>query len=164
MVSKAWVAHSTKNGLPPKDKIAKDAWYRAELLKAIQRDSTTYANKGRDFDACMAHFEAICGDSIHWNTEVFKADSKRIIFLIGQICKKHQVHDAYVIGTARNILKNPALNNLHQIEDADALNKIRIALIIHAKRKAREAEKSRHAQPSAPTVEEEPEEATENPF
>lgn len=160
LVKRAWETHSSRNGLDPKDKIAKDSWYRAELLLAIGRDTTTYANRSRDFDACKAHFEAICGDSINANMEVYKADAKRIIFLIGQICKKNNVSDAYVLGTARNILKNRELNNLHQIESAEDLGKIRIALIIHAKRKAKEALKAK----AVPKPEAEEEQDSNYPF
>lgn len=160
MVAKAWEIHCTKNGLLQKDKTAKELWYRAELLQAINRDSTSHANTGRDFDACMAHFESVCGDSIHWNTEVFNGDSKRIIYAIGQICEKHTISQAYVLGTARNILKNRELNNLHQIEDAEDLEKVKVALLIHARRKAKEARFSKAGQ----EVKEEAEEDGGNPF
>lgn len=148
-MAKAWAMHSQRNGLNPKDKEAKESWYRAELVKAIGIDSTTNANRVKDFDLCRAHFEAICGDSIEENMEVFKADSKRIIFLIGQICKNHTISDAYVLGTARKITKTPGLNNLHQIEDLGLLHKVRVALIIHAKRKGKEAQSKAAPEPEA---------------
>jgi hypothetical protein len=137
MITKAWEIHCEKNGLDKKDKPAKDRWYRNELLVAIGIESTSDAHPGRDFETCMAHFETICGDSVHWNMRVFKGDAARIIFSIGQICKKHTISEPYVLGTARKMLQRPGLQSLAEVERSEDLARVRVALLMHAKRMAR---------------------------
>lgn len=145
MVTRAWRKHACAEGLNPSDRKAQDAWYRAELVKAIGRDSTRDCNSGRDFDTLMAHFEIIAG-GIEWNLRVQTGDTERFRWSIRQICEKWDITDAYARATAKKLLHWPGyLTSLDQITDPDDLRKVQIALLKQARRQSR-----RENQPATP--------------
>lgn len=135
MVTRAWAKHAEGNALDVRNRAAKDAWYRAELVECLGRDTTKDCDAGRDFELVMAHFEAIAGGDFHWNLRVHQGDCRRLQFSIAKICQRWDIDDAYARATAARVLKWPGrLESLAEITNAGDLQKVRIALLIHARR------------------------------
>jgi len=146
LVQRAWLKHCGDEDANANDRAAKDAWYRAELLKCIGVDSTKASDKGRAFETCMAHFETIARGDITWNMRQHDGDIRRLLWQIERICDQHNIDHAYARATAAKLLKwRGYLNSLAEIEDPEDLQKVRIALIRHAKRQSR-------TQPTPPPI------------
>jgi hypothetical protein len=60
LVTAAWAAQCQLTGRPVTDKLAKDAWYRDQLLSVCGIQSTRTAGE-RDFEALIAWFRVIAG-------------------------------------------------------------------------------------------------------
>ncbi|MDD5349265.1 MAG: hypothetical protein PHQ12_03545 [Chthoniobacteraceae bacterium] len=135
MRDRAWQKHAEREGLNPGDRKAKDTWYRAELVECIGVDTTTHCNQGRDFETVMAHFEEIIGEDFFWNLRVHQGDTRRLQWSIARICEKWQIDDAYARATAVRVLKwQGHLTSLAEITDPADLQRVRIALLKHARR------------------------------
>ena len=141
LVTAAWRAICKANNQPVKDPTERDLWYRAELLEAIGKDSTKTAGQTRDFERCMAHFEAIVGDSIYWQMAQFRGDARRILHEIDAICEKHKIDEDYLRRIARVALKFEAPPQLIDLTPDQLLIIVRAARI-HARRKSRSASPS----------------------
>ena len=138
MVKRAWLKHAAGNDLNPSDRAAQDAWYRAELAECLGRDTTKDADPGRDFEAAMAHFEVFVGGEFYWNLRVHQGDCRRLQFAIRQICERWDIDDQYARATAARVLKwEGRLESLAAITKAADLQRVRIALLIHARRQAK---------------------------
>jgi hypothetical protein len=134
MVQSAWTRHCSRNAMPVKDLVAKDTWIRDELEQAVGKRSTTACNKTRDFETAMAHFEAICGDDIHWQWQLFRGDAKRVIHNLNELATGHDIDEDYLRRIARNALKRDHLPDLHELPPEDLLTILR-AVKIHVRRR-----------------------------
>lgn len=137
LVDQAWKQHCTANAKPQKDKAAKEEWYRQELVKCLGKPSTKSANKSTDFEKAMAHFEAICGDSIEWGMRYYKGASRRIIHSLNEITVKHGIDEDYCRRVARQALQALQADHLPELIDLNPellltiLNSLRIYVRRH---------------------------------
>jgi len=146
MVARAWLKHAAGNDLNPRDKAAQNAWYRAELQECLGCTSTKDADPGRDFETVMAHFEVFVGGEFYWNLRVHQGDCRRLQFAIRQICERWEIDDQYACATAARVLKwEGHLDSLSSITKAADLQRVRIALLIHARRKGKREDQPRAA-------------------
>lgn len=108
MVDAAWTRYCSLHpeALQAADKAAaRRAWYEEELEIATGQTSTTRCDRKRDFEAAMAHFEAIAGNGIYWNLRVYGADARRIAHNIRELCQANDVEEDYMRGMARRSLR-----------------------------------------------------------
>ena len=153
MVTRAWQKHCSCHGQDAGNRAAKDAWYRAELVKCIGRDTTKDCEPCRDYETVMAHFEAICGGELYWNLRVFSGDTCRLQYSIRKICEEYNIDDSYARAVAVKVLKWPSrLNSLAEITNAADLQKVRIALILQARREAKKADERDDSSPQKPEM------------
>jgi hypothetical protein len=136
----AWKAHASVAALDPKDKRAKDAWYREQLITTTGFSTTSALDSGRDFDVLMAHFESIIDDgSTYWQARADAGDFNRIIWSVFRkkppVIAGEKITPAYLSGIAKQSLRlhtAPALRTLNK----DQLKIVTTALAIHANRAA----------------------------
>jgi len=157
MVSAAWQSHCNGNALEPRDKAARETWYRAELVACLGCDTTKNADTGRDFEIAMAHFETFIFGESYWNFRIMQDDTRRLLHSVQEICAKNTIDDQYARAIAAKMLKwEGRLDSLTQITAAADLAKLRIALIKDARRKAKRAEQAEAAPadpaPRAPEI------------
>lgn len=81
----AWQLHARRQNIDPKDKAARESWYRSELEKATGHRSTKDCNSGRHFEAACAHFEALAEDGINHQLGLVRGDLRRIRYAAKQI-------------------------------------------------------------------------------
>lgn len=106
LVAVAWGAHCHAHGVAPKDKTAKEQWYRAALQAAIGVQSTKDASHLRDYLPTMAHFERLGGEDIYWQTRNGDLDAdrlRRLNFALDDLITKHDVDYEYMRGIARQM-------------------------------------------------------------
>lgn len=139
MVNAAWSAVCRTSGRDPKDKIAKREWYECELLEATGYSSTSACNSRGDFEAAMAHFEEISGESITWQMRRHNGDRRRLIFAIREICQKFDFSEEYAAGVAAQATRQSTAN-LDRLDGVQLLAVLR-ALKIQGRRH-QQAEKS----------------------
>jgi len=157
MVSAAWQSHCNGNAMEPRDKSARETWYRAELVNCLGCDTTKNADTGRDFEIAMAHFETFIFGESYWNFRIMQGDTRRLLHSVQEICAKNAIDDQYARAIAAKMLKwEGRLDSLTQITAAADLAKLRIALIKDARRKAKRAEQAEaapaDAAPRAPLI------------
>ena len=141
MVKRAWLKHAAAEGLDPRSNATQDAWYRGELRECLGRDTTKDADPGRDFETVMAHFEVFVGGEFYWTLRVHQGDARRLQFAIAQICERWEIDDQYARATAARVLKwEGHLTSLAAITSAADLQRVRIALLIAARRQAKRHE------------------------
>lgn len=137
LVERAWQIHAQRNGLvvtgdlfdgPHSEIRNPDSvfrhWYEDELEAATGKRSTTQCDRKRDFTKAMAHFEAIVGDSIYWNTRLYGDDARRIAWNIQEVVHNNDVDEHYMRGMARNclgLLPDDPLPDLAEMEYRDLL-------------------------------------------
>jgi len=171
MVAGAWAIHCRDTSQDRSDRAARDAWYRAELIECLGKDSTKTASATRDFEAAMAHFESIFGDSIYWQMAQFRGDARRVLHELDAICERHNIDEDYLRRIARVALKFDAPPQLIDLTPDQLLIILRAARI-HARRQKRSASTPRSqapawecSSPEAPASPDEPVELSdENPF
>jgi hypothetical protein len=139
IVNTAWAGHATAQGLDPKDKDARRAWYEDELEKAIGIRSTSDADPRADFEKAMAHFEAITGEGIYWNLRLHKGDRRRILHQLQQLADEYDLDERYLQGIAKQSLKAETLPDLDQLT-AEHLLRILFSLRKHTRRLKRAAQ------------------------
>ncbi len=100
LVDNAWARHAALERLAQGSKIERDAWYRDQLQKVAGITSTTQANRTTHFGELMAHFEAIVGESIYWQTQLAESRLRRVRFALNKLCREHEVEESYVAGIA----------------------------------------------------------------
>lgn len=108
MVIAAWQRHCQLHSevLRAVDKVAaKRAWYEAELEAATGETTSAALDPKRDFEAAMAHFEAVAGNGIYWNMRVHGSDARRIAHNIRELCQANEVDEDYMRGMARRSLR-----------------------------------------------------------
>jgi len=152
MVAKAWQSHCKGNALDARDKAAQDAWYRAELLTCLGRDTTKNADPGRDFELAMAHFETFIFGELYWNLRIMQGDTRRIVHAIQKTCEQYDFDDAYARAVAARVLKwEGHLTSLNDITDRRDLLKVRIALLKQGRRVQKRVEQTAAAEvPTSP--------------
>lgn len=112
LVDKAWARYSALERVAPGSKIERDAWYRAQLQKVAGITSTTQANRTTHFGELMAHFEAIVGDSIYWQTQLAESRLRRVRWALDKVCREHDVEENYVAGIALQMFGTRDLSRL----------------------------------------------------
>lgn len=110
LVEDAWNRHCQLARLPesPANKETNPAfrsWYEDELKSATGKPSSVYCDRKRDFTRAMAHFEAIVGESIFWQTRLYGDDARRIAWNIREIVRANEVDEDYMRGMARRMLR-----------------------------------------------------------
>ena len=133
LVAQAWAAVCARGEYDAKDKEARDSWYREQLKASTGKDSTLKCTPSRDFEAAMAHFEAIAGSGILWQMKQFKGDHKRIAYAVKQLCAEYEVDEQYCRAIAKQALKREDLPELLDLTGEHLLTVLR-ALKIHVKR------------------------------
>jgi len=139
MVTRAWEATCKANSGTVRDRVARELWYRGELIECLGKDSTKTASQTRDFERVMSHFEAILGDSIYWQMQAFRGDAKRIVHEISAICENSGLDEDYLRGIARQALRFEAPPQLIDLSPDQLLIILRAARI-HARRIRRDQE------------------------
>jgi hypothetical protein len=143
LVAEAWRAHAVREGLPLKDKVAYDTWYRAELRKATGRETTADCNKGRHWEKACAHFEGLADAGIQFQLKLIQGDLKRIRYAAGKANPGYLRQfrtDADLDRYARSIALQAGLGDveLYQLDD-DGIQTVTRAICIAAHRARREA-------------------------
>lgn len=130
LVEAAWRADCSRSRANPADKVARERWYRAELLRAGGWHSSTECNNAEDFDALMLHFAQIAGD---WELVGWYSVSaeRRYNWLIRREMRRAGVDVAYVQAIARNMGVCRSWEDL----DESQLRRILIALKLHNRRR-----------------------------
>lgn len=105
VVRAAWAVHAPANGLDPSDRAAERAWYEAELHRAAGVRTTKDLGRGREFEAAMAHFEAIVGADITWQLRAATGNRRRLKHLIHSRIRGANVDEAYMRGIAAQALR-----------------------------------------------------------
>ena len=138
LVEAAWQTHSRSFGIAPKDRSARDAWYRKILVEATGFDTTSALDQGRDFDALMWRFEEIADEGgSYWQNRAEVGDFRRICYAVfGKYA--WQIGDtpitaAYLSGIAKQSLRLPEAPTLRSLSKHSLKVVIR-SLAIHRKR------------------------------
>jgi hypothetical protein len=159
MVAKAWQSHCKGNALDPRDKAAREDWYRGELLACLGRDTTKDANTGRDFDIVMAHFETFIFGECYWNLKIAQGETRRMLHTIHSIAEQYDFDDAYARSVAAKVLKwEGYLVSLNDITDPKDLVRVRTALLIQGRRVQKRVEQAKagatqaNPTPTAPEI------------
>ena len=148
LVARAWTRHAEGEGINPKDKAARETWYREQLNAAANVESSKDLNAGRDFNLVMAHFETLCGDDIYWLLKLTTSDENRLRHAVQAIARDLDLDDAYIRATAGYVLRRE-ITSLSDCTAAE-LQKVRIALSIHARRQRSAAASKRVRENGAP--------------
>ena len=77
LVDRAWRAACERDGADPSNKVARDGWYREQLMDACGIFTTKEAHPVRDFDKLMLHFAQIANDEF-WISRISEADERRM--------------------------------------------------------------------------------------
>lgn len=101
LLAAAWQAECRLSGADPTDQMAGREWYENELEVATGNRSSKECDKERDFEAAMAHFEAIVGESIYWQMRYYSGDARRIVFSVQKDFADFSADDAYMLSIAR---------------------------------------------------------------
>ena len=81
IVEAAWQRHAAAENIDPKSASERRSWYEGQLLAATGFSSTTALDAGRDFDAAIAHFEALADNGeTYWQQRVETSDLRRILY------------------------------------------------------------------------------------
>lgn len=113
LVAAAWAVVCQTELVSPKDKAAKEEWYRRQLHKAVGVDSTTKCSHRSDFVPAMAHFEQIVGADIYWQTRLQGDDVRRRQFALNRLMTDRNIEQEYVVGIARQMFDT---NNLAKLD------------------------------------------------
>lgn len=103
LAKRAWETWAPGNGRDVTDRKAYDAWRHAEVETVTGKTSARDLNTTDDFERIMAHWEAICGDSIHWNLKAATAAFRRIRHVVQAANKDQQltIPESYVLAIAK---------------------------------------------------------------
>jgi hypothetical protein len=123
---RAWQAECRLLGAAFEDADAARAWYEDELEAATGHRSSTACNPTRDYEAAMAHFEALAGDDIYWQMRKFSGNRRRILHAIRTLAADFDCDDAYMLGIARQALQ------IHAVVEWDALQANELLLVRNA--------------------------------
>lgn len=128
VVADAWRAHCRREpGLDAGDRVAMDVWRRQLMHRAAGVYSTKDASPTRDFVPILAAFEAVAGNSIHWQQRLEGDRLRRVTYALDKLMAERDVDPAYVQGIARQMFDTAALDRL----TAEQLEKIITALKRH---------------------------------
>jgi hypothetical protein len=100
------------------DAVAKDVWYRNQLLDECGIYTTKQADRVKDFDKLIVHFEALSHSGIYWSLRVIHNDVRVARKLLNDHIREFDVDVDYVRGIARKAGYSAALES---IEDASQL-------------------------------------------
>lgn len=117
----------------PSDSAARRPWYEAELMAATGHASTRECNRTTDYDAAMAHFEALVGDDITWQLRAAHGGRVRIMHGIDRALRRLDLPPAYADAIAVQALGLSPLPPLDSLDERQLLTILR-ALKIHAAR------------------------------
>ena len=138
---RAWESHCRSRGIDPKDQSKFRPWYESALQSATGKSSSKDCNKTTDFDHAWAHFEALCGDSIEANLNLFHAITRRIRYNVRKVNPDYLDQFAtdtdfhtYLRGIARQIAQTAEPPELHELS-ADQVKAVNRAVLIDANRK-----------------------------
>lgn len=129
LVIKAWQVHCKANAMNARDLAAKNAWYREELRTASGKTSSADLDQTRAFEKVMAHFEAIAGDSIHWQMRLFRGNARRILHQINQISREHDLDEDYLRAIAKQALQTDFTPELHDLRPETLLTILNAARV-----------------------------------
>jgi hypothetical protein len=129
LVAKAWDKAAGREGWSLFDRAARDAWYRKQLVEVLGIYTTKQADQKRDFETLMAHFEAICGDSLYWQLRLATGNKRRVLYHLRRMLLRIGADDAYLQAIADQM----ALGDVEALEPVD-LRQLLIALDVHVKR------------------------------
>lgn len=152
LVEQAWTKIAKADGLNPKDATAKRGWYETQLEIATGKRTTKECDARRDFEAAMAHFETLVGDSFYWNHRVYGADHRRLIHVIRELCADADVDEEYMRGIARRALSRDLPPDLAELT-YDELALILISLKTHFRRQEKRGQSTDRPRRKAEEIE-----------
>ena len=131
LVKMAWGRHCLQEKVSPTDADSKRQWYEEHLSAATGKLTTNHCNRTGDFEAAMAHFEALAQDGVKWQLRAGDGDLRRARHGLQEFCREHDVEDHYIAGMARQMFDRSDLERLNPVE----LRAILAALKIHLRRR-----------------------------
>lgn len=138
LLDDAWKAAARDSGVDPKDKPARESWYRRLLAETVGLTSTVACDAGRDFDIIMARLEEIADTGTYWQHRAETGDFNRICWVVfkkePRILDGQPVTLAYVCGIAKQALRLPAPPALRTLSKGH-LKILTTALAIHRRRR-----------------------------
>lgn len=121
LVASAWKAHADAEGIDSSDKEKRRAWYVDQLAHVVGVTSTKACDRGRDFDALCAHFEALSDDgSTYWQQRAADGELRRILNNVFAPHEPHcigdrEVDETYCRAIAKQSLQTEDLPHLHHL-------------------------------------------------
>jgi len=129
LVAQAWQVFCRRNAGTVSDKVAKDAWYRKELVNELGVYTTKQIGSPEEFDSLMLHFATIA-DNEYWIDRASRGAEGRALWLLKKTMGNAGVDWPYVYGIARNMGYDKVVEEL----PAEAVLKINTAVYIYMKR------------------------------
>lgn len=133
LVEMAWQRHCRANAIALPDKVQRREWYEGELVICTGHPTTTPCNKTEDYETCMAHFEALVGDSMVWQHRKFRGPVKRLLHEIRKLTDRYEIEESYMQRIARSATGLLELPPLH-LMNKDILLQVLRAVKIHVRR------------------------------
>lgn len=129
LLDAAWAEFCRVAAPLPVDKAAaKDAWYRAELMKAVGLRTTKQAHPRKHYGKLMGHFEVLAKNGIYWQTRLADEKGRNALAELRTIAREFDISEEYVDGTSRQMFGRPPA-----LLTAEQLPKLVMALRIHFK-------------------------------
>jgi hypothetical protein len=116
LVEHAWSVECKQTRRDPLDKAARRFWYEEQLLAACGQRSTSDCNHTRDYEAAMAHFEALAGDSFYWQLRQYSGDRRRILHEVRALAAEFECPEEYMLAIARRALSRENLQPAQLLE------------------------------------------------
>jgi hypothetical protein len=133
LVAEAWQKHCSASGIDPRNKAAKETWYRVQLVKACGCWTTKQVSDPESLDAVLMHFAVLANNDrqIKW---VAVSAQRRAIWRLKQTMVRAGVGWAYV----HAMFKRMRFGDL-PLEDrpAEQILKVNAALSISVNRNSR---------------------------
>lgn len=139
LVESAWQRHAAEKSLDPKSAAERRSWYERELRHCVGFASTVPCDNTRDFDALMAHFEALADDgSTYWQQRLVQSDMRRIHYTVfGNrppfAIDGRTIDESYCLGIAEQMKQEKIPGGLSTLRKDD-ITAIIQRLLIHRNR------------------------------
>jgi len=126
LVAVAWDPYAAREGLAKNDRKALEVFTKNHLEKATGKRSTKDCNNSRDFDAAMAHFEALAQNGEYeWNMNLIQGDAKRARHSVQKVNPRFLSQfptqldfERYLQGCARKLIHSSELPKLHELDNS----------------------------------------------